>query len=305
MGLTIKMRIDEHPEHTYVYSTGDDGHIELIPLSVVANGHYAPDDGYGYSYVDVDVPEPVIETLNITENGTYTAEGKVWNVVTVDVAPLLESVTKYYDTNGTYSFTPSAGKDGISDVTVTVDVPQALPNLESIVDTITANGQYTYTAGVGYDGIDSVDLDVNVSGGSGGNVVVGLFTPVDGASQSFNTGRTGIVRALYLWPVDKSAVDDVAVQYILRAYSAVNTGTGNGSYFWKLSTLRSGTSGSTLASNGYYQVMSANAIGTAPSNVVGISSDGGTIYYRGKASAGTTSYGFTPQAQYNYMVVYD
>lgn len=124
MALTIKMRIDEQPEHSYVFSTGDNGEIELIPLSVVQNGSYTAPDGKAYNVVTVNVPTPQISSLNITENGTYEAEdGTVWNVVNVNVEPLLEVVTRSYTENGTYTVTPTEGYDGISDVTVDVDVP--------------------------------------------------------------------------------------------------------------------------------------------------------------------------------------
>lgn len=56
MALTIKMRIDENPEHSYIFSTGDGGQIELIPLSVVQNGRYEAEKGKAFNLVTVDVP---------------------------------------------------------------------------------------------------------------------------------------------------------------------------------------------------------------------------------------------------------
>lgn len=307
MALTIKMRIDEQPEHSYVFSTGDGGQIELLPLSVVQNGTYRPsEENQAFNLVTVNVPQPIVEQLNITANGTYEQAGVVYDVVTVNVQPLLEAVTRSFTENGTYTIEPTEGYDGISDVTVVVDVPEYIPVLENIQDTITQNGQYTYVPSEYYDGISQIDIEVDVpTGGGTSNVVEGVFTPTDGANQTITTGHTGVVRALYFWVIDKTSLDNLSVQNLTRAYSAVNIGTGNTSYFWKLETHRTGTSGNTLASNGCYQVMSASAQGTAPSNLVGISSDGGTIYYRGKASTGTTAYGFSPQVQYGYLVVYD
>lgn len=122
MALTIKMRIDENPEHSYVFST-DGGQIELIPLSVIQNGNYSAPDGKAYNLVSVNVPVPMIESLNITENGTYTAEdGHAYDVVTVNVEPLLELVTRSITENGTYTIEASEGYDGISRATVTVNV---------------------------------------------------------------------------------------------------------------------------------------------------------------------------------------
>lgn len=123
MALTIKMRIDEQPEHSYVFSTGDGGQIELIPLSVVQNGSYTPEVGKAYNLVTVNVPETELEHLNITANGTYTAEdGRAYDVVTVNVEPLLEAVTRTYTENGTYTIEPSEGFDGIERATLTVNV---------------------------------------------------------------------------------------------------------------------------------------------------------------------------------------
>ena len=344
MGLTIRMKIDEHDEHTYVYSTGDGENIELIPLSVVANGRYEPAEGTAYNLVTVNVPTYEVGELNITHNGTYTAEdGHVWNVVTVDVDPLLEIVSRSYTENGTYTIQPTEGYDGISDVTVVVDVPQDEPNLETLnefitqndtysftpsqgydgfdevnvdvdveptlehlVETITQNGTYSYNPSQGYDGFDFADIVVNVSGGGGSsNVVFGTFTPTDGQSQTISTGHTGVVRAIFITPVDKTVLDNSSITNITRAYSAYNIGTGNSSYFWKLETHRSSSSGSTLAANSYYQVQTNSAQGGAPSNCVGISSDGGTIYYRGKSASVSGTYGFLTTATYQYMIVYD
>ena len=162
MGLTIKMRIDEHDEHTYVFSTGDGGEIELIPLSVVANGNYSAPDGKAYNLVSVNVPLPEIKTLNITENGTYEAEdGTVWNVVNVDVEPLLQSKSVYYDTNGTYTVEPDSGKDGLSSVSVQVDVPRVV-DLQNKTVSISANGSTSVSADTGYDGLGTVTMNTNV-----------------------------------------------------------------------------------------------------------------------------------------------
>ena len=107
MALTIRMRIDEQPEHSYVFSTGDGGQIELIPLSVVKNGSYTAPDGKAYNIVTVNVPDTELEHLNITANGTYTAEdGTAYDVVTVNVEPILEEVTRSYTENGTYTDKP-------------------------------------------------------------------------------------------------------------------------------------------------------------------------------------------------------
>ena len=60
-------------------------------------------------------------TQQITENGTYDVSGKA-NAV-VNVVPNLEQKTVTISENGTTEVTPTSGKDGMSKVTVTTNVP--------------------------------------------------------------------------------------------------------------------------------------------------------------------------------------
>ena len=60
-------------------------------------------------------------TQQITENGTYDVSGKA-NAV-VNVVPNLEQKTVTISENGTTEITPTSGKDGMSKVTVTTNVP--------------------------------------------------------------------------------------------------------------------------------------------------------------------------------------
>lgn len=83
---------------------------KLQTKTATANGDITPDDGYcGLEKVVVNVPAtPTQEkTATITENGTT-------------------------------EITPSAGKDGISKVTATVNVPQAVPIEVSTAAAMTA-----------------------------------------------------------------------------------------------------------------------------------------------------------------------
>ena len=68
MALVLKMQIDDKQEHQYIFSTGEEGTIELIPLSVVANGRYQAPEGKAYNLVSVEVPEIELESLNITQS---------------------------------------------------------------------------------------------------------------------------------------------------------------------------------------------------------------------------------------------
>lgn len=65
------------------------GKIPVInELNVSKNGTYtAPTGVDGYSPVKVNVPEPVLNTLNVAENGTYTPSSNVdgYNEVVVNV----------------------------------------------------------------------------------------------------------------------------------------------------------------------------------------------------------------------------
>lgn len=195
MALVLKMQIDDKQEHQYIFSTGDEGTIELIPLSVVANGNYQAPEGKAYNLVTVTVPEIDLESLNITQSGTYTApSGKAYDVVTVDIPeyildaltatengtyepssghvynrvvvnvpseePEIQTKSVTYTANGTYTVTKDAGFDGMSSVTVTVRVPEAV--FDDLTETLTANGTYNYTPTPGNDGFDTVNITVNV-----------------------------------------------------------------------------------------------------------------------------------------------
>lgn len=197
MALVLKMQIDDKQEHQYIFSTGDDGTIELIPLNVVINGTYQAPEGKAYNLVTVEVPEITLEQLNVQTSGTYTApSGKAYDVVTVDIpeyvldaltatengtfepesghvynrvvvnvpptAPDIQTKSVTYTANGTYIVNKDTGYDGMSSVTVTVNVPTPTPNLQIKNVTVTQNGTSAIIADSGYDGLEEVDLTVNV-----------------------------------------------------------------------------------------------------------------------------------------------
>ena len=220
MALVLKMQIDDKQEHQYIFSTGEEGTIELIPLSVIENGTYTPEEeNQAFNRVTVNVPQTVLEHLNITANGTYEASsGHSYDVVNVNVQPILdilsetinengtyvyepeqgydgleqvivnvsvpeplfEHLTQTITSNGTYNFTPTVGKDGFDEANITVNVPTPQPNLQTKTLTITQNGSSVVTPDTGYDGLDEVDLTVNVQGGGGsGDVITGTVTITD------------------------------------------------------------------------------------------------------------------------------
>lgn len=58
---------------------------DVEPLTVTENGTYS-EEGKAYSPVTVNVPTAVMDTLNVTENGTYTPQsGHAYNEVNVNV----------------------------------------------------------------------------------------------------------------------------------------------------------------------------------------------------------------------------
>lgn len=99
-------------------------------------------------YLDYIATHPsgdvIVETLSVTENGTYTApSGKAYSPVTVNV-PTDEPVLIALNTEINGTFTPPEGVDGYDEVTV--DVPAAILATLSV----TENGTYTPTDSDGY-----------------------------------------------------------------------------------------------------------------------------------------------------------
>ena len=57
---------------------------EIEQLSVTENGTYS-EEGKAYDEVTVNVPQTTVEALTVTENGTYSEAGKAYSPVTVNV----------------------------------------------------------------------------------------------------------------------------------------------------------------------------------------------------------------------------
>ena len=175
----------------------------LETLNVKDNGTYRPNTGVdGFDIVEVNIPKEIhnVTSKSITENGVYNSEGDdVWNEVSVNVPEKTfntKSITRTYTSNGQYSIETPDGYDGISDVSVNVNVPERVPVLDtlnvisngtynapstidgyskvevnvpqktfnktSLTKEYTANGQYSIETPYGYDGISDVNLTVNV-----------------------------------------------------------------------------------------------------------------------------------------------
>ena len=132
---------------------------ELKVLEVTDNGIYK---GL-FKEVDVNVQgggkEPVLETLNVKDNGTYRPNTGVdgFDIVEVNIPKEHHNVTsKSITANGVYN---STGDEVWNEVSV--NVPERQPVLESL--SVTANGSYTPSSGV--DGYNSVTVNVQSGGG--------------------------------------------------------------------------------------------------------------------------------------------
>ena len=136
---------------------GGGGSATLITKSVTQNGTYSATDDQadGYFEVSVDV-QPSLDTKTITTNGTYPASSENldgYSSVTVnvpDIPAVIQSLS--ISENGTY--TAPSGVDGYNDINV--EVPDIPPVLDDI--TITENGNYTPPSGT--DGYNDINVNV-------------------------------------------------------------------------------------------------------------------------------------------------
>lgn len=123
---------------------------ELVDVTITENGTYNHTGEYGYDEVTVEVPDPVLQTLNATANDTYTPSAGVdgYNEVVVNVQPNLTTLNATQNT----TYTPTSPVQGYDEVVVNVT-----PNLQN--KSINANG--SYTADQGYDGLGTVTVNVS------------------------------------------------------------------------------------------------------------------------------------------------
>ena len=129
---------------------------DLRTLTASSNGLYQPDGFDGYNSVEVSVPQPS-GGIEITQNGVYD----VTDYVSVDVdvpipAPVLDSLS--VTQNGTY--TPESGVDGFDEVVV--NVPTGGGGGLTLLDTIEVNGVNGVQTDIDMSWFDTYDYVVMV-----------------------------------------------------------------------------------------------------------------------------------------------
>ena len=134
--------------------------LQAKTVTITANGSQViePDEGKdGLSSVSITVNVPTGEpsgTIQLTENGTVNVAN--YEYAEVDVQPALQSKTVTITNNGTQTITPSTGKDGLSSVTITVNVPTGV-NLQAKTAS-PSSSQQEITPDTGFDGLSKVTV---------------------------------------------------------------------------------------------------------------------------------------------------
>lgn len=168
------------------------GNIEPLEIEINENGtrEITPPsgvDGYAPITIETDVPQivPILETLNVTQNGRYEPPEGVAGFDEVNVEVLHPLDTLNVTENGSYE--PPTGVYGFSNVNVNVPIPT--PTLETL--NITANGTYTPPSGV--DGYD--EINVNVPGPENA-LVIKNYEGVPTSIASFTDGTSNPLKSL-------------------------------------------------------------------------------------------------------------
>jgi hypothetical protein len=158
-------------DHETIYVRGTDG--ELMPfthgtgnpvleeLEVTENGSYTPSEGVdGFGSVKVNVPDipAVLQNKEVTENGEYTADDGYDGLgkITVNV-PDIPAVVQPLEVTENGEYAVPDGVDGFNSVKV------AVPSRDPVVQPIEITENGTYTAPDGVDGFSSVTVNVGAA----------------------------------------------------------------------------------------------------------------------------------------------
>lgn len=141
------------------------GNIEALNVQVTENGTRTIEassgvDGYSPITIETNVPGPVLDSIDITQNGTYTPPSGTdgYDEINVNVPqeqPNIQSLTTTIASNGITTIHASdVNCDGFDPVTIRTEVPE--PVLDNL--SVTQNG--TYTPPTGTDGYNEVVVNV-------------------------------------------------------------------------------------------------------------------------------------------------
>ena len=128
-------------------------------LSVTENGSYAPASGHAYNSVNVAVPVPSgTKNISISENGTTTHDVESYKNASITVAVPQPTGTKQISLTQNGTTTHDVSAYASAEIAVTVPVP----TLTSA--TFTDNGTYTPATGTAYNSVTvSIPTAVGVS----------------------------------------------------------------------------------------------------------------------------------------------
>ena len=234
---------------------GDGGSsLDVESLSVTENGTYEAEEGTAFNPVTVNVPSPELKTYAINMNGDYDSpSGTAWNHVRVSVPKQRLTVTE----NGTYNHTAQT-TGGFSPVVVNV------PQLDAITGNFSANGSYVAPSGKAYDNVNvnvpqpsTVPLQVTANG----DYYPETGTLFDYVSVNVSGGGGVIIDSL----VAQSDSDYYPAQG--HAFGQVTVSTGQGSYNRKRVQLDAPCNGSFVPSSDYCFAPVAVNVALAPGTI--------------------------------------
>lgn len=148
INITINAEIEARPN------------LQEKTVNINENGDFSVEadenkDGLSKVNLHVAVPEgTAYGTINISSNGTHDVTD--YATAEVDVQPNLQSKTVTITSNGSQTVTPSTGKDGLSSVAITVNVPTGA-NLQS-KSVSPASADQEITPDTGFDGLSKVTV---------------------------------------------------------------------------------------------------------------------------------------------------